>query len=286
MSSTNDTPQKLVEATALAKSQMQIPGLRTGSTSNQVLYKNSTQKAVSFNDQVQEVLFSRDDVIGHETGSMTTKLSGVPSAAWQKMWLEKSISLREMCLKKTRDGCMPACVMSLQQNANSKSIPDTRQGDATENDDEMNSTIAAFAKMTLSTSITPSSEVRVRHLLVGDLYFQTIEEIEDHVQHRLSNLTFSTDDALRGAIEGLQRRTKDKLTGLLKCMGILYPYHGQGGPCEAVADALQDKDWTEVDAKADALFISCATPWVVEAMKDITEKFKKKLDRKTRSRIC
>ncbi|KIX95539.1 uncharacterized protein Z520_08659 [Fonsecaea multimorphosa CBS 102226] len=55
---------------------------RPGLKSEQALEKAPVRKAVSFNKQVQQVLFSRDDKVGHKRGSMTARLSGVPSPAW------------------------------------------------------------------------------------------------------------------------------------------------------------------------------------------------------------
>ncbi|OQV03633.1 hypothetical protein CLAIMM_08652 [Cladophialophora immunda] len=257
-----------------------------------MLETSSGKKTISFNNEVQQVLFLRDDVIGQEIGLTAAQLSGVPSVAWQVSQLEKGILQRERCFKKARDGCMPACVMLLQHRDSSKRILNSGEEHANDNGGEIGSTTASFAKMTLATSVTAPDEIRVRHLLLGNLYFQAVQEIEDAVRHRLSTLAVdlldskgSTGNSLRSVIEDLQKRTTERFTELLKHLGVIYPYHSQGERYEAVEDARRDKDWTEVDAKAEALFISCASPWVVETLRDIIAQFKRKLDRKIRSRI-
>ncbi|EXJ67974.1 uncharacterized protein A1O5_08588 [Cladophialophora psammophila CBS 110553] len=325
MYTTNDTPHKAVEATALAKALMRVARCNAAfiadrtphgiKRSHQIAFGSEqseyghlgnndedrkpenaslcvrlrpclkpepalhtvlTKKTVSFNNQVRQVLFSQDGMIGGEEAFMTTHLSGVPSLNWRISWLEKTIQLREMCLRKARDGCMPACSMHLQHRESSKNIPTTWEQDTSDSEDETSSMTKLLINMTLASGVDREGEVEVRHLLVGNLYDQAVQEIEGVVQQRLSILT---SDPVRSEIKFLSERTKWKLTELLQHLGVIYPYHCQAG----VPDARRDRDWAEVDAKAEALFASCASPWVVEQLSEIIQQFKRKLDRKIRS---
>ncbi|KIW95472.1 uncharacterized protein Z519_04057 [Cladophialophora bantiana CBS 173.52] len=325
MYTTNDTPRKAAEATALAKALMRVARCNAAFIANRTSHgikrshqiafgseqseygrlckddddqkpKNASlcvrlrpclkpdpalrtalaKKAVSFNNQVRQVLFSQDGIIGGEEAFMTTHLSGIPSLNWRISWLEKTIQLREMCLRKARDGCMPACSMHLRHSDYSKNIPTTWEEDTSDSEGETSSVTELLANMTLVSGVDPGREVEVHHLLVGNLYYQAVREIEGVVQQRLSTLT---SDPVCNDIRFLSERAKWKLTELLQHLGVIYPYHCQAG----VVDARLDRDWAEVDAKAEALFVSCASPWVVAQLSEILQRFKRKLDREIRS---
>ncbi|OAL21385.1 hypothetical protein AYO22_08108 [Fonsecaea multimorphosa] len=117
----------------------------------------------------------------------------------------------------------------------SKSILDASKRSVKDNDSGISSARASFANMTLSTSATDSSEIKVRQFLIGDLYVEAV---------RRSTMLFYTI------------RTKERRTELLKDLGTIYLYHDQRRHSDAVADALRDRDWREVDAKVNAMFAS------------------------------
>ncbi|OAL35162.1 hypothetical protein AYO20_05639 [Fonsecaea nubica] len=262
-------------------------GTSRGPKSDQVPQVVSTKKAVSFNSQIKQVVFSRNNVIGHEAGLMTTWISDTPSVAWQKSQLRRGFLQRERCLKKARDGRIPACVMHL----GSREIC-SAYCNASREHDEMSSNITSFADMTFPSSATDLSEAGVPHFHKGDLYFQAIQEVENVVQYHLSALALDSLDSsntanhlLRSAIEDLQRCTKENLTQLLKHFGIIYPYHSPERRSKTAQDAYLDSDWTEADARAEALFNSCTNLRVVGALREIVEQFKIELERQIGSTI-
>ncbi|KIW85506.1 hypothetical protein Z517_00897 [Fonsecaea pedrosoi CBS 271.37] len=262
-------------------------GTSRGSKSDQVSRVVSTKKAVSFNSQIKQVVFSRNNVIGHEAGLMTTWISDTPSVAWQKSQLRRAVLQRERCLKKARDGHIPACVMHLGSREICRAY-----SKASREHDEMSSNIASFADMTFPSSATDLSETGVRHFHNGDLYFQAIQEVENVVQYHLSALALdsldssnSANHSLRSAIEDLHRCTKENLTQLLKRFGIIYPYHSPKKRSRTAQDAYLDSDWTEADARAEALFNSCANLRVVGALRKIVEQFKIELEKQIGSTI-
>ncbi|KAJ9606802.1 hypothetical protein H2200_008812 [Cladophialophora chaetospira] len=221
------------------------------------------RSAVRFNEAVQTLWFSPNNIVGDDEGLETTCVSEEHSPEWQAYLERRAVSKRNSLRQHAQYGSLRSCIVYMTSQNRATGVPASHESD----DDPrglLQHPMFRYTAGYIACSSEPTpTEVEVLHVNNEELLRQALGVV-DAVNH----------GEIKSPLSLSASHYKEVVKDIFRANGMMSPYHA-GVPTHEVTDARKDDDWSELQARAASLSKACPTVSTVRAIEQLLEMFKR-----------